>query len=42
MFDRSDATTAGGRMSYGPDFTDLWRRGAVLVDKILRGTKPIR
>ena len=27
-------------MSYGTDFVDLFRRSAVLVDKILRGTRP--
>jgi putative ABC transport system substrate-binding protein len=27
-------------MSYGPNFPDLFRRAADLVDKILRGTKP--
>jgi putative tryptophan/tyrosine transport system substrate-binding protein len=27
-------------MSYGPDFTDLFRRAADMVDKILRGTTP--
>ncbi len=27
-------------MSYGPNFPDLFRRAAHLVDKILRGTKP--
>jgi len=27
-------------MSYGPNFADLFRRSAELVDKVLRGTKP--
>ena len=31
---------AGGLMSYGPNFSDQFRRTAELVDKILRGTKP--
>jgi putative tryptophan/tyrosine transport system substrate-binding protein len=30
----------GGLVSYGIDLTDLFRRSASYIDRILRGTKP--
>ena len=31
---------AGGLLSYGPNIREFWRRAAVYVDKILRGSRP--
>jgi putative tryptophan/tyrosine transport system substrate-binding protein len=40
IFNNRGFAQAGGLMSYGPNFPDLFRRTAELADKILRGTKP--
>jgi putative ABC transport system substrate-binding protein len=40
LFDSSEYVEAGGLMSYGANFPDLYRRTADFADKILHGAKP--
>jgi putative ABC transport system substrate-binding protein len=40
IYGRGDFVENGGLMSYGPDRIEPFTRAAVMVDKILKGTKP--
>jgi putative tryptophan/tyrosine transport system substrate-binding protein len=40
IYNSREYVEMGGLMSYGPNFPDMFRRAADLVDKILRGARP--
>jgi putative ABC transport system substrate-binding protein len=40
IYPRAEFVESGGLMSYGADRNEGFRRAAVMIDKILRGTKP--
>jgi putative ABC transport system substrate-binding protein len=40
IFGFGEFVDAGGLISYGPSFIDLFAHGAEFTDKILRGVKP--
>jgi len=40
MYQEKEWVAAGGLLSYGPNFPDLFRQGALYVHRILQGAKP--
>jgi putative tryptophan/tyrosine transport system substrate-binding protein len=40
VLDSREAVAEGGLMSYAPDRTDIFRRSASYVDRILKGANP--
>jgi putative ABC transport system substrate-binding protein len=40
IYARKEFAESGGLLAYGPSFSDIYRRAAAYVDKILRGATP--
>ena len=40
MYGQREYVDDGGLMAYGPNYRAAFRRAAIYVDKILKGTKP--
>ena len=40
LFGPRHNVVSGGLISYSPDRKDLWRRGAILLDRVLKGANP--
>jgi len=40
LFGPRHNVVSGGLISYSPDRKDLWRRGAILLDRVLKGADP--
>jgi putative ABC transport system substrate-binding protein len=40
IYQWKESVEGGGLMAYGPNLAEMWRQGAVIVTKLLRGAKP--